>query len=42
MVDNIHFIVIAACGLFGIFTLALAYGQWATRGMGAYRAEAKK
>lgn len=42
MVDNIHLIVIAACGLFGTFTLALAYGQWATRGMGAFRADARK
>lgn len=40
MADNIHLIVIAAVGLFGAFTIALAYGQWATRGMGAYRAKA--
>lgn len=42
MVDNIHLIVLAACGLFGAFTIALAYGQWATRGMDACRTTTDK
>jgi hypothetical protein len=28
---NLHLVIIAVLGLFGLFMVGLAYGQWSTR-----------
>ena len=39
MAANLHLVIIAVLTLFGVFTAALGYAQWATRGIEVYRAE---
>lgn len=39
MVAGLGWVLLAVFGIFGAFMAALAYAQWATRGMDVYRAD---
>lgn len=39
MAANLNLVLAAVIALFTVFSAALAYAQWSTRGMDVYRAE---